>query len=131
MPNQPPDTQSAPAASDSSKSGKPKSKYVNVYNNTVGILDCNIKLGKTDHGRVLRRVKFLPANNKVLRTDLEACMENKTFAGWTKERDATTLSGEQYRFTMLRIGHQKDHSAETAKMDEKIKRAREALVAMG
>ncbi len=129
MSNSPPATQSNPSDSDSSKSVK--SKYVHVYNNTVGILDCNIPLGKTAHNRVLRRVKFLPANNKVLRTDLEACMENKTFAGWTKERDSKTISGEPYRFTMLKIGHRKDHSAENSEMDDKIKRARAALVAMG
>lgn len=104
-----------------------KSNFVNVYNNTLGILDQNFFTESSDPKlRAIRsRVVFKPGNNRVTREDWERCLEMPGFRNWTIERDAFTPSGHKYPLTMLELGKKVDHSKEEASMQRKIDKHRE------
>jgi len=129
---QPPDIKSQPSASATSNAEKTrtrsKNKFVNVYNNTLGILDQNFFKPHNDPKlRPIRsRVVFKPGNNRIAREDWERCLEKKTFRLWTTEQEATTPDGHKYPLTMLELGKKVDHSKEEAEMQSKIDKVREA-----
>ncbi len=119
----------SPANKTQSTSSKVPSKFIAVYNNTVGILDCNIfKPNPNPKLRQIRsRVKFMPGNNKVAREDWAKCLENETFVHWTREQTMTTPGGHQYPLTLLEAGKKVDHSKELSIMERKIQTVRDNM----
>lgn len=107
-------------------SSKPKSKFVHVYNATLGIIACHVNRSKSDTvGPASRRIKFMPGNNRMLRSELELCEATPGFVHYTKALSAKTVSGHPYELTRLQVGKVVDHSKEEAVIDAKIKAERE------
>lgn len=119
----------SPAKQSSGTSSKVLSKFIAVYNNTVGILDCNIFTPNPNPKlrQIRTRVKFMPGNNKVSRDDWAKCLENETFVHWTKEQTMTTPGGHEYPLTLLEAGKKVDHSKELSIMERKIQTVRENM----
>lgn len=120
---------SQPPAKQSSGISSKVSKFVHVYNNTVGILDCNYFVPNENPKLrpVRKRVKFTPGNNRILRSEWNICLQNDTCLGWTKERQASTPDGHRYPLTMLQLGKVENHDKEIADIEKTLEKAREGM----
>lgn len=100
---------------------KASSKYVHVYNATRGIIACHVNRapGETT-GPASRRIKFMPGNNRMLRTELDICEANHTFMRYMKAMEAETPEGHKYQLTRLTRGKKVDHSEEEKEILSKI-----------